>query len=149
MTGKEYLLKYKAARIEVRRLEEQMAEMDDLVGDITVDPSNEHVQTSRQPDQIGALVARRSDLLSDLMAAKANALETMNEIYQVIGRLEDPDEQLVLQLRYIKLLSWRKVEAKMIEATRVYSRRQMFSIHKRAVKKVEKIINCAPDCTFW
>ena len=147
MTGKEYLSQYRAVKLKVERLESQMAAVEDLLDSVTVDPTNEHVQTSKDPDQIGKLVAKRSDILADLMDEKAKALDLMQEIYSVINRIDDPDEQLILQLRYIKLLSWRLVEREMEYQSRVYSRRWLFDHHKRALIKVEKIIKCAPICT--
>ena len=149
MTGKEYLLRYREAYIKVCRLENQMDAIDDLLGNVTVDPTSEHVQTSRDPDQIGKLVARRADILSDLTECKTKALEIMEEIYHTIEMIDDPDDQLVLQLRYVKLLTWKNVERKMEEVSQPYSRRQMFDHHKRALKKIEEIINSAPICTLW
>ena len=62
MTGREYMMQYWEAVVRVRRLKSQSASIRDLLGNVTVDPSSEHVQTSRDPDQIGKLVAKLSDV---------------------------------------------------------------------------------------
>lgn len=149
MTGQEYLERYKEAYIKAMRLQIQIQAVDDLLGNVTVDPSNEHVQTTRDPDQIGKLVARRADILVELMAQKAEALEIMQEIYSTIELIDNMDEQLILQLRYIKLLKWDQVEREMQEVSRPYSRQGMFDHHRIALEKIEKIIKSVPDCTLW
>lgn len=149
MTGQEYLERYKEAYIKAMRLQIQIQAVDDLLGNVTVDPSNEHVQTTRDPDQIGKLVARRADILVELMAQKAKALEIMQEVYSTIELIDNMDEQLILQLRYIKLLKWDQVEREMQEVSRPYSRQGMFDHHRIALEKIEKIIKSVPDCTLW
>lgn len=149
MTGQEYLERYKEAYIKAMRLQIQIQAVDDLLGNVTVDPSNEHVQTTRDPDQIGKLVARRADILVELMAQKAEALEIMQEVYSTIELIDNMDEQLILQLRYIKLLKWDQVEREMQEVSRPYSRQGMFDHHRIALEKIEKIIKSVPDCTLW
>lgn len=149
MTGQEYLERYKEAYIKAMRLQIQIQAVDDLLGNVTVDPSNERVQATRDPDQIGKLVARRADILADLMTQKAEALEIMQEIYSTIELIDNMDEQLILQLRYIKLLKWDQVEREMQEVSRPYSRQGMFDHHRIALEKIEKIIKSVPDCTLW
>lgn len=136
MRAKEFLKQYKRAKAEADRLERQLAELDDLVGNITVDPTAEHVQTSRNPDQIGSLVARRTDMQESLKKAKDHALDVMQEVITVIDKLEDPDYQIILQARYIERKSWRYI-AELVH----YDGRYVFKLHNRALKKVDAIIN--------
>lgn len=142
MTGKEYMLQYWKARISVRRLESQKASIKDLLGNVTVDPSSEHVQTSRDPDQIGKLVAKLADIEEKLDNERLLAVNLMDEIYSAINKLGDPDEQLILQMRYIKMLSWSKVEKEMQKAQRYYSMEWMMKHHHHALKEIERITNC-------
>ncbi len=142
MTGKEYMLQYWKARVAITRLESQKTSIKDLLSNVTVDPSSEHVQTSRDPDQIGKLVAKLADIEEKLDGEKLHALDLMGEIYGVINKLEDPDEQLILQMRYIKMLSWSKVEKEMQKAQRYYSTDWMMKHHHHALKEIERITNC-------
>ena len=142
MTGKEYMLQYWKAKVEVRRLESQKASIKDLLGNVTVDPSSEHVQTSRDPDQIGKLVAKLSDIQEKLDNERLLAVSLMDEIYEAVNKLKDPDEQLILQMRYIKMLPWSKVDKEMQKSQRYYSMEWMMKHHHHALKEIERITNC-------
>lgn len=142
MTGKDYMLQYWQARVTVRRLESQQASIRDLLGNVTVDPSSEHVQTSRDPDQIGKLVAKLADIQDKLNEEKLKAMDLMDEIYRAINKLGDPDEQLILQMRYIKMLPWSKVEKELEKAQRYYCLDWMMRKHRHALKEIERLTNC-------
>lgn len=142
MTGKEYMLQYWQARVTVRRLESQQASIRDLLGNVTVDPSSEHVQTSRDPDQIGKLVAKLADIQDKLNEEKLRAVNLMDEIYGVVNKLGDPDEQLILQMRYIKMLPWSKVEKELEKVQRCYCLDWMMRKHRHALKEIERLTNC-------
>ncbi|MBQ8665360.1 MAG: DUF1492 domain-containing protein [Lachnospiraceae bacterium] len=142
MTAKEYLRQYIKAKQKAEMIERQLAEIDDLIGNMTVDPTIERVQSSRDPDQIGKLVAKQADLLADLMDAKAKALDVMQEVCLTINKLKEPDDQLLLQARYIECRSWKQIIDKLH-----YNRRWVFRMHRRALIKIEKIINRPPKAT--
>ena len=142
MTGKDYMLQYWQARVTVRRLESQQASIRDLLGNVTVDPSSEHVQTSRDPDQIGKLVAKLADIQDKLNEEKLRAMDLMDEIYSVINKLGDPDEQLILQMRYIKMLPWSKVEKELEKVQWYYCLDWMMRKHRHALKEIERLTNC-------
>jgi hypothetical protein len=142
MTGKEYMLQYWQAKVIVRRLESQQASIRDLLGNVTVDPSSEHVQTSRDPDHIGKLVAKLADIQDKLNEEKLRAVNLMDEIYGVVNKLGDPDEQLILQMRYIKMLPWSKVEKELEKVQRYYCLDWMMRKHRHALKEIERLTNC-------
>jgi len=142
MTGREYMMQYWEAVVRVRRLKSQSASIRDLLGNVTVDPSSEHVQTSRDPDQIGKLVAKLSDIEAKLADEKLHAVDLMDEIYEAVNKLKDPDEQLILQFRYIKMLPWSKIEKEMQQLQRYYCLDWMMRKHRHALKEIERITNC-------
>lgn len=142
MTGREYLLQYWEAVVRVRRLESQKASIEDLLGNVTVDPTAEHVQSTHDPDQIGKLVAKLSDIQAKLDDEKLKALDLMDEIYHAINQLKDPDEQLILQFRYIKMLPWSKVDKEMRKMQRYYCLDWMMRKRRHALKEIERITNC-------
>lgn len=142
MTGKEYLWQYREANAELKRIESEISSIDDLLGSVTVDPTSEKVQSSHDPDQIGKLVARKVDMLDELDRKKAAMLELLREICSVIEELSDPDERLLIQLRYVKMLSWRMVEREMRKAGKFYSEEWMMKHHRKAMKEVEMLTNC-------
>ena len=140
-------MQYWMAKVEVRRLESQKASIKDLLGNVTVDPTSEHVQTSRDPDQIGKLVAKLADIQEKLDNERLIAVSLMDEIYDALNKLKDPDEQLLLQLRYIKMLPWSRVEKEMQEMQRYFSRDWMMKRHRHALKEIEQITKCTSIST--
>ena len=60
----------------------------------------------------------------------------------MIAELSDPDEKLLVQLRYVKMLSWKNVEREMRKAGRYYSEEWMMKHHKRAMGEIEELTNC-------
>jgi len=147
MTGKEYLMQYWKAKVEVKRLESQKDSIRDLLGNVTVDPTSEHVQTSKDPDQIGKLVARLSDIQEELEEERIKAIDLMQEIYKAIGKLGNPDEQLLLQMRYIQMLPWSIVEKEMRKLQACYSRDWMMKHHRNALKEIERLTKCTDIST--
>ena len=135
-------MQYWKAAVVVRRLESQKASIEDLLGNVTVDPTAEHVQSSHDPDKIGELVAKLSDIEAKLDDEKLKEVELMDEIYDAINQLKDPDEQLILQFRYIKMLKWSKVDKEMRKLQRYYCLDWMMRKHRHALKEIERITNC-------
>lgn len=100
---------YLEARKKIRLKLGQLEEIDNLCKHITVDPTQEKVQSSGAKDRLGALVAKKADLENEIMQDIIDALDTMNEIEEAISALEDPDEQIVLQGRYIENKGWDEI----------------------------------------
>ena len=142
MTGKEYLWRYRTAYAELKRIESEIASIEDLLGNVTVDPTAEHLQSSPDPDKIGKLVAKKIDMMSDLNGKKEAALDVMAEICSVIEKVDEPDDRLILQLRYVKMLSWDAVGEELEGMRKYYCLDWMMKHHRRAIRKVEEITNC-------
>ena len=100
---------YLNARREIERKREQIQEIRDLCESATVDMSKERVQSSGDKDRLGALIAKEVDLETELLGDISDALDTMSAIEKEIGSLDDMDERLVLQKRYIEGESWDKI----------------------------------------
>ena len=58
-------------------------------------------------------------------------IRTLEEIRQTISALKDPDESLLLTLRYIEFMKWED-----IAETMNFSETQIFRIFKRALKNI-------------
>lgn len=56
-------------------------------------------------------------------------------IERAVGGLQDPTDQMVLRLRYIKGYSWTRIRFEVH-----YSESQVKRIHKRAMKRLEEVI---------
>lgn len=136
MKAKTFLREYGRAQRKVEEIRKRLADLDELSTCITQTMEGDRVQTSPRPDRIGQVVARKLDLEYELLEAETDAMDTMNRIYAVLNKLEDPDYQQLLRLRYIKCLQWEEIREQMH-----YEIRNIFYIHGRALVAVEEIIN--------
>ena len=136
MRAKAFLREYERAEKRVKEIQRRLEDLEDQCTNVTMALDSDRVQTSPQPDKIGRVVAMKVDLTEKLVEAEADALDTMNRIYEVLNQIEDPDYQRLLRLRYIKCLKWEDITDQMH-----YEVRNIFYIHGRALVEVEKLIN--------
>ena len=136
MKAKTYLREYERARKRIVEIEELIKDLEDQSTNVTQALDQERVQTSPQPDRIGLVVAKMSDLKAELEEREASAENIKQEVIRTLIQLEDPDYQKILRLRYIDCLGWGRVIEEMS-----YSDRAVYYIHGRALAEVEKIIN--------
>lgn len=134
MTAKEFLTEYERAYKMTLSLKEQIEYIREQSVSLTQELSSDKVQTSHDPDKIGALIARLTDMQEELDAARERENEKMKAVVRVINQL-DPDCRRVLWHRYILMQIWEKVEVEL-----PYSRTSLFNIHKKGLKEVSKLI---------
>lgn len=136
MTAEEYMKQYRRCRLQIKRYQGEIQELEDLAGHITSNWSSDKVQSSHPPDKLGAIVARISDLKDEQLAKIGEAAEVIDEILQVIDKVSDPTYQTVLSKRYVACLTWEAIGAHMD-----YDPRWVWELNLRALKEVEVIIN--------
>lgn len=103
---------------------------------ISSDMSQERVQSTKQPDKIGGIVAKIVDLDNQINAEIDQFVDLKKEIRDKITTLESPDERLILQDRYLNFLTWEH-----IAETLNFSTQWVYEIHKRALHSFEKCLN--------
>ena len=135
MNAEKYLKQYQECRKRIARLEEKIQILDDLASHITPEMSSDRVQSSHPPDKLGEIVAKKSDLINEVMAEISDALTLLNEIEQVINSVEPVGYQLILQKRYIACETWERIAEELC-----YSPQWICVLHRRALKEVEKLI---------
>ena len=135
MNALQFLKQYRACMIRIRKLEEQIQSIDDLMSHITPEMSSDRVQSSHPPDKLGQLVAKKVDLETQLMGEIDMALDVMNEIEAVIDRVSPVGYQMILQKKYIEGKTWEQVAEEVC-----YSSPWIWVLHKRALAEVDKIL---------
>lgn len=135
MNAKSFLMQYKRAEMRAEMIENELNDLREKRDELQGFQVEERVQTSHDPDKIGAMIAQITDLETDLMDAKADALEIMVEVDSVINKVPDPSYQLLLHDRYIRLHKWT-----MIADDMHYSYTGIMAVHKRALVEIEKLI---------
>lgn len=135
MNAKSFLMQYKRAETRVEIIKNELNDLREKRDELQGFQVEERVQTSHDPDKIGAMIAQITDLEADLMDAKVDALEIMLEVDSVINKVSDPSYQLLLHDRYIRLHKWTVIADDMH-----YSYTGIMAVHKRALVEIEKLI---------
>lgn len=135
MNALQFLKQYRVCMLRIRKLEGQIQELDDLMGHITPEMSSDRVQSSHPPDKLGQLVAKKVDLETQLMGEIDNAIDVMNEIEEVINKVEPIGYQMILQKKYIEGKTWEQVAREVC-----YSSQWIWILHHRALAEVDKIL---------
>ena len=132
MTAKEYLMQYRNIKAEIEKLRSQLRELRDLCDQTTVDPSAEKVQSSGSKDRLGDIVAQIADKESEINEKIQQAMQKMDEIEKSIDLLKDPDERLIVHMRYIQGLKWPRIFEEM-----PWSEDAIFMKHRKALHRLE------------
>ena len=100
------------------------------------DLSKDVVQTSKQTDKIGSIVAKIVDLDNEITIEIDKFVDLKAEIRGRISQIENKDERLVLQNRYLNFMTWERL-AESLDFTTQW----VHEIHKRALINFEKLFN--------
>ena len=129
MTAKEYLNQTYRLNERINSNLRQLEALEERATSITV-RLNPKVQggTLNGTEQ---LIYNILELKERIKAETSEYIRTLEEIRQTISALKDPDESLLLTLRYIEFMKWED-----IAETMNFSETQIFRIFKRALKKI-------------
>lgn len=132
MTAKEYLSQ--AYRLDQRAASkaEQIFQLRGLATQATATMSNMPRNASPNPHRMEGIIVKIVDLENDLNADIDRLLDLKREIVKVIDAVENPDQQLLLSLRYLNFKSWEQ-----IAVTLGYSMVYTFQLHKKALENVK------------
>lgn len=134
MTAKEYL--EQAYRLD-QRIDSKLEQVEMLrflttktTATIKGDPGG-----GRSGDLMEDAIARIVDLEREIAAEICRLTELKREIAEIIGRVEDPEEKIVLEMRYLGNKKWPEIGRAMnCSGTTVYR------WHQNALKKVEEFL---------
>ena len=136
MNAKEYLRQYQDALVDIRNIEAELEELEDMAMSITVNADGERVQSSGSQDAIGSLVAKICDMRIELMDKRSDALDKMHRIQKTINRVENKDYRQILHMKYIEKATFEKIAVDMNK-----SWRWICKLHGRALQEVEKVLS--------
>lgn len=147
MNAKQYLMGYVAAKMEIQRLTEIRRSLEDRADKVSGDMTRERVQSSKLNDQMATLVAKIVDNYQEIAKREEEAYKVQLDIIKTLGKIDDPAVRLILWLRYLtteedgRTLRWDSVAARSC-----YSEREVYRLHGKGLKAVDKIIN---EITFY
>jgi DNA-directed RNA polymerase specialized sigma subunit len=131
MTAKQWLGRARYIDREIALLQKTKAETRDSMTKITQSYESDGAQVSKDPhkfDRLAELENMIDDKVDELTRTKA-------EIMQVIFRLEDRRQKMVLISYYIRMKTFEQIAVEMN-----YSFRQITNIRRRGIMEVQKLI---------
>lgn len=127
---KEYLRQFQESIRAVRRIEEQIKELEtDEMCPTGLSLNGMPMASSFNNKDLSVYVAKKDKLITDMINARHKRITLYQDIFKRIEDLTDEDEREVLTLRYIKGMKWETVACH-----RHVEWAQVHRIHARALK---------------
>lgn len=111
---------------------EELENLRSLSESISGDMTQERVQTSASSDKIVNIIAKIVDLENEIYDEIEQLIALKKQIRDVINKLENINEKLVLKYRYLMFFQWEEICDKMH-----YSPRQIHRFHDSALENIE------------
>lgn len=131
MNAKEYLNQGFLINERIDSKIEQIAMLRTLATKTSVTLSDMPGDPNKGKSKIEELLVKIADLESEISADIDKLVELKGNIMDVINEVEDPEESLVLNLRYLNFFSWEDIAVKMD-----CSVRNVHIVHSRALEHV-------------
>lgn len=137
MTTKTYLQQLRHFKRMIENKSAEVFKLRQIAYGMSIRPQEIRVQTSAEPDRIGATVAKIVDLENEIDAIVTIYIEKRNTIIRQIESLGDDSESIenidVLTCRFVN-----EMDFKEIPDVVAMSRRKMFYVYGRALDAFEK-----------
>lgn len=111
---------------------DELENLRSLSTSISGDMTQERVQTSASNDKIVNIIARIVDLENEIHDEIEQLIALKKQIRDVINKLENVNEKLVLKYRYLMFFQWEEICDKIH-----YSPRQIHRFHDSALENIE------------
>ena len=128
MTAKEELGQLYRLRESIDCLVERRRQTFDLAYKIT--SCNNGMPKGAGGDKVSNAAVSLADLAAEIEEKTGEYERLQGEIAGKIGRIENRDYRLLLELRYLNFNQWHEISLKMN-----YSEKYVFKLHKQALKK--------------
>lgn len=135
MDAKQYLRQYQNILTDIRNLEAQKLELENLAMSVTVSTDGERVQSSGRKDRMAELAVKIADAEREIVEQRTQAFHKLREIEEVIKGVKTSDYRKILHMRYIENQTWEKIEVALS-----YSYQWVCKLHGRALLEVGKIL---------
>lgn len=135
MGAKNYLRQYQEAKGDIANKKAKLAELEELVGNISSGESSDGIRTSAISDKTGESAVKIADMKEEINRDIMKLVDILEEVESIINQLENGTYRRLLCLRYIEGLSWEKVAVGIHHDVR-----WTYKLHGRALQQVEKIL---------
>ena len=140
MNAKDYL--NQAYRLDQRITSklEQVSALRSLTQKVTASYEGEVVSHTRNVTSLEDTIIRLMEAESELNAAIDTLVDLKRDVYATIQKVEKPEYQFLLEMRYLCFKSWVEIADQMH-----LEEHYVFRVHGQALKEVEKILKAAEN----
>ena len=138
MNAKDYL--NQAYRLDQRIASklEQVSTLRSLTQRVTASYEGEVVSRTRNVSSLEETIFRLMEAESELNSAIDALVELKRDVYATIQKVEKPEYQFLLEMRYLCFKSWIEIADQMH-----LEEHYVFRVHGQALREVEKILKAA------
>lgn len=133
MNAKEYLSQAYRIDQRINSKLEQVRSLNELATKATNTISDMPGSATRNVHQMEDVVVKIVDLQNEINADIDTLVNLKRTFVAVIKAVENPEQQTLLELRYLCFKTWEEIAVEM-----GYSSRGIFSLHSAALKELEK-----------
>ena len=113
MTAKEYLSQAYWLDRRINSKLEQLSSLNDIATRSTSVMSDDVVSRTRNVHAMEDVIAKIVDMKAEVNAEIDRLVDLKREISRMIGMIDDPELQVLLELRYLNYLKWSEIADKM------------------------------------
>lgn len=127
------------ARLTLARCRRKLQQAEDQCGQITAKIDMTGVSGHNSGAQKDGQWAALADLRELLAEQYSRALRSEVEVERFLSKIEDPNQRVILRMRYADCMRWPEVQEKLQEDGVYYSERQIFRLHGEALQTARKL----------
>lgn len=129
---KQWLWRYRDAKKEVRRLEEELEELTESQESTGAIGYSDMPKGSGNQTDLSDYIVQKEKIRRKLHKAKYKNLQILEEVKSAIDRLPTADQRTVMSYRYLKLMNWEKICIKT-----GYSWKHVHRFHAKALEEIK------------
>lgn len=133
---KQWLWRYRDAKKEVKRLEEELQELIELQKNCGAIRYSDMPKGGGSQSDLSDYVVKQEEIWKKIHKARYKRIVVFDEIRNVINRLPNVNEREVMTYRYLRSMSWEQICDKIDKKWA-----QVHRYHARALEETEKYIN--------
>ena len=135
MTAKDYLSQAYRIDQRINSKLEQVQSLRELATKATATLGSAPASGSRKVQSMSDIIDKMIDLENEINADIDRLVDLKREIVTVIKRVENPEYQTLLELRYLCFKSWEHIAVQM-----GYASRNVFNLHEKALKSIGTLL---------
>jgi len=135
MTAKEYLSQARLLDARINAKIQQVAALNDLATHATATLTGMPRNPNRSESRMAEAVVKIVDLQNEINHDIDELVDLKREIVGIIKRIENPEYQTLLELRYLCFYSWEKVAVEM-----EYDLRYLHKLHRKALEQCSAFV---------